>query len=144
MKLFTIGFTQKSAEEFFTCLQKAGVRRVVDIRLHNTSQLAGFAKAQDLKYFLCAIGGIEYVHIPDFAPTQDILDDFQKSKGTWAEYERRFGELMAKRGIADTAANTLRENDCFLCSEPTPERCHRRLVAEHLQAQLGDIEVIHL
>jgi len=144
MKLFTIGFTKNSAEEFFTRLQKAGVRRIVDIRLNNTSQIAGFAKARDLKYFLNVIAGIDYMHIPDFAPTQDILDDFKKRKGSWAQYESKFIDLMAKRRIASTAANTLRENDCLLCSEHTPEHCHRRLVAEHLQEQLGNIEVIHL
>jgi uncharacterized protein (DUF488 family) len=144
MKLFTIGFTKKSAEEFFTCLQKAGVHRVVDIRLNNTSQLAGFAKARDLKYFLHAIAGIDYVHIPYFAPTQDILDDFKKKKGSWAEFESKFEDLIADRRIDETAAEALRENDCLLCSEPTPEHCHRRLVAEYLQEQLTNIEVIHL
>jgi uncharacterized protein (DUF488 family) len=144
MKLFTIGFTEKSAEEFFKLLQMAGVRRVVDVRLNNTSQIAGFAKAQNLKYFLHAIGGIDYVHIPDFAPTQDILDDFKKRKGSWDEYKRKFGDLMAKRRIADTAADTLRENDCLLCSEHNPQHCHRRLVAEYLQEQIGNIEVVHL
>ncbi len=144
MKLFTIGFTKKSAEEFFRHLQNAGVRRIVDIRLNNTSQIAGFAKARDLKYFLHAIVRIDYIHIPDFAPTQDILDDFKKRKGSWAEYESKFRDLITKRRIANTAANALRENDCLLCSEHTPEHCHRRLVAEHIQVQLGDIEVIHL
>jgi len=144
MKLFTIGFTKKSAEEFFMRLQKAGVRRVVDVRLSNTSQIAGFAKARDLKYFLHAIADIDYVHIPDFAPTQDILDDFKKRKGSWAQYERSFRDLMTKRMIGDIAANTLRENDCLLCSEHSPEHCHRRLVAEHLQDELGNIEVIYL
>ena len=144
MKLFTIGFTKNSAEEFFTRLRKAGVRRVVDVRLNNTSQIAGFAKARDLKYFLHAIVGIDYMHIPDFAPTQDILDDFKKRKGSWAQYESKFRDLMAKRRIANTAANALRENDCLLCSEHTPEHCHRRLVAEHLHEKLGNIEVIHL
>ncbi len=144
MKLFTIGFTKKSAEEFFTHLQNAGVRRIVDVRLNNTSQIAGFAKARNLKYFLNAIAGIDYVHIPDFAPTQDIIDDFKKRKGSWAEYETKFRDLMANRRIAETAATLLRKNDCLLCSEHTPEHCHRRLVAEHLQEQLGNIEVIHL
>jgi len=144
MKLFTIGFTKKSAEEFFTRLQKAGVRRVVDVRLNNTSQIAGFAKARDLKYFLHAITGINYIHIPDFAPTQDILDDFKKRKGSWAEYERRFGDLMAKRRIVDTASEVLRDGDCLLCSEHAPEHCHRRLVAEHVQEHLPNVEVEHL
>ena len=144
MKIFTIGFTKKSAEEFLTLLQNAGVRRIIDIRLNNTSQLAGFAKAQDLKYFLHAIAEIDYVHIPDFAPTQDILDDFKKKKGSWVEYESKFKDLMENRRIAETAASVLRENDCLLCSEHTPEHCHRLLVAEYLQEQLGNIEVIHL
>jgi uncharacterized protein (DUF488 family) len=144
MKLFTIGFTKKSAEEFFTRLQRAGVRRVVDVRLNNTSQIAGFAKTRDLKYFLHAITGIDYVHIPDFAPTQDILDDFKKSKGSWTEYERRFGDLMVKRCIVDTASEVLCDGDCLLCSEHTPEHCHRRLVAEHVQEQLPNVEVVHL
>jgi uncharacterized protein (DUF488 family) len=144
MKLFTIGFTKKSAQEFFTLLQNAGVRRIVDIRLNNTSQLAGFAKAQDLKYFLHSIAGIDYVHIPQFAPTQEILDSFKKEKGPWAEYESRFKELMVTRKIDETASGLLREKDCLLCSEHTPEHCHRRLLADHLQEQLGNLQVIHL
>jgi len=144
MRLFTIGFTKRSAEEFFLCLREAGVRRIVDVRLNNTSQLAGFAKARDLKYFLNAIAGIDYVHVPDFAPTQEILDDYKKKKGSWAEYERRFRDLMTKRMVSQVAANILREDDCLLCGEHTPEHCHRRLIAEHLQEQLGNIEVISL
>lgn len=144
MRLFTIGFTKKSAEEFFTRLKKAGVRRVVDVRLNNTSQIAAFAKARDLKYFLHAIADIDYVHIPDFAPTRDILDDFKKRKGSWAQYERSFRDLMTNRMIGEIAANALRENDCLLCSEHSPEHCHRRLVAEHLQKLADSVEVIHL
>ena len=144
MKLFTIGFTKKCAEEFFTRLQKAGVRRVVDVRLNNTSQIAGFAKARDLKYFLRAIAGIDYVHIPDFAPTQDIIDDFKKRKGSWTEYENKFTELMINRRIAETAVTVLRDKDCLLCSEHTPEHCHRRLLAEYLKKNLTNIEVDHL
>ena len=144
MRLFTIGFTKKSAEEFFTLLQKTGVRRIVDIRLNNTSQIAGFAKARDLEYFLRAINGIDYLHIPDFAPTQEILDNFKKNKGAWTDFESKFVDLMANRKIEEIAGNALREKDCLLCSEPTPEHCHRRLVAEHLQEKLGNIKVIHL
>jgi uncharacterized protein (DUF488 family) len=144
MKLFTIGFTQKSAEEFFSRLEKSGVRRVVDIRLNNTSQIAGFAKSRDLKYFLRAINGIDYLHLPDFAPTQEILDNFKKKKGSWTDFESTFKDLMASRKIEEIAENALRENDCLLCSEPTPDHCHRRLVAERLQEKLGNIKVIHL
>jgi uncharacterized protein (DUF488 family) len=144
MKLFTIGFTQKSAEEFFTRLKRAGVRRIVDIRLNNTSQIAGFAKARDLEYFLRAINSTDYLHLPDFAPTQEILDNFKKKKGSWTDFESTFKCVMASRKIEEIAKNVLRENDCFLCSEPTPEHCHRRLVAEHLQEKLGNLKVIHL
>ena len=144
MKLFTVGFTKKSAEEFFTGLQKAGVRRVVDVRLNNTSQIAGFAKARDLQFFLRAVAGVDYVHMPDFAPTKDMLDDFKKSKASWTEYERRFRDLMAERRIVETASELLRDGDCLLCSEHTPEHCHRRLAAEHIQEHLADVEVVHL
>ncbi len=144
MKLFTIGFTKKSAEEFFTRLQGAGVRRVVDVRLNNTSQIAGFAKARDLKFFLGAIAGIGYLHLPDLAPTQDILDNFIKAKGEWNEYARRFTELMETRRVAETLRGKLLDSDCLLCSEDTPEHCHRRLVAEHLQRHWPDVEIAHL
>jgi uncharacterized protein (DUF488 family) len=144
MKLFTIGFTEKSAEDFFTRIQKANVRRVVDIRLNNTSQIAGFAKARDLQYFLRVIAGIDYVHLPDFAPTQEILNDFKKNKGSWTEYEKKFRELLINRRIDNTAIDLLRDGDCLLCSEHTPEHCHRRLVAEHIQKHLADVEVVHL
>lgn len=143
MKLFTIGFTKRSAAEFFGALQQAGVRRVVDIRLNNTSQLAGFAKAKDLEYFLRAITNIGYVHLPAFAPTQDILDAFKKHKGDWTVYEHAFNGLLASRRT-EQAADVLQDGDCLLCSEPTPEKCHRRLVAEYLE-RLGLVrEVVHL
>jgi len=144
MKLYTIGFTKKTAEEFFNCLYNAGVRRIIDIRLNNTSQIAGFAKARDLKYFLHAIAGIDYVHVPDFAPTQDIIDNYKKRKGSWVEFERKFKNLMANRKIEEIAVNLLCDNDCFLCSEHTPDHCHRRLIVEYFQKKLGNIKAIHL
>jgi uncharacterized protein (DUF488 family) len=144
MKLFTVGFTKKSAREFFDRLKKAGVRRVVDVRLNNTSQIAGFAKARDLPFFLDEIAGIDYVHLPRFAPTQDILDDFKKKKGSWEDYEIRFNKLIEDRRIADVAAKELRDGDCLLCSEHTPEHCHRRLIVEHLESRLDDLEVVHI
>ncbi len=144
MKLFTIGFTKKSAEEFFTRLQDAGVRRVVDVRLNNTSQIAGFAKSRDLEFFLRAVAGIDYLHLPDLAPTQDILDDFVKAKGAWSEYVRRFTELMQTRRVTETLQGKLLDGDCLLCSEDTPEHCHRRLVAEHLRERWANVEIIHL
>ena len=144
MRIFTIGFTKKSAEEFFTRLKTAAVRRVVDVRLNNTSQIAGFAKARDLEFFLRAIVGIDYLHVPELAPTQEILDDFVKAKGPWSEYARRFTELMETRQVAKTVRRALLDGDCLLCSEDTPEHCHRRLVAEHLQERWGNVEILHL
>lgn len=144
MKIFTIGFTKKSAQEFFTRLQKAGVRRVVDVRLNNTSQITGFAKARDLEFFLKAIAGIDYVHVPELTPTQDILNHFLKAKGPWSEYEHKFTQLLETRRVAETLHGELRDGDCLLCSEDTPEHCHRRLVAEHLQVQWSDGEIVHL
>ncbi len=144
MKLFTIGFTKKSAEEFFTHLQNAGVRRIVDIRLNNTSQIAGFAKARDLKYFLHTIAGIDYVHIPDFAPTKSILDAYKKKEIDWEEYERQFRELITERQIENLVTREQINNACFLCSEVTHEKCHRRLVVEYLQGHWRDVVINHL
>ena len=144
MKLFTIGFTKTTAEDFFARLKVAGVRRVVDIRLNNTSQLAGFAKADDLKFFLRAIANIDYIHTPVLAPTQDILDAFKKSKGKWEDYEVAFTRLMDERCIEQAVQKDLFDGGCLLCSEDTPEHCHRRLVAERLRERWGNVEIIHL
>lgn len=144
IELFTIGFTQKSAQEFFTNLKTAGVKRVVDVRLNNNSQLAGFSKKNDLAYFLKEIAGIDYVHIPDLAPTQDILDAYKKQKGDWGVYERHFLELISKREIENKIQPDLLHNACFLCSEHLPHHCHRRLVAEYLNKKWGSIHIEHL
>ncbi len=144
MKVFTIGFTKTSAESFFNRLQKAGVKRVIDVRLNNVSQLAGFAKKDDLRYFLKAIGGIAYTHEPMLAPTQEMLDAYRKDGGDWADYERRFLALIAERRIEDIVQRTAVDGACLLCSEDKPAQCHRRLVVEYLQRKWGDIEVAHL
>lgn len=128
----TIGFTKSNAEGFFERLLKAGVKKVVDVRLHNTSQLAGFAKADDLAYFLRKLGGIQYVHQPLLAPTDDILKAFKKEKGDWAVYETRFLDLMKQRKIETRLRPDMFEGACLLCSEATPHHCHRRLVIEYL------------
>ncbi|MCS7269438.1 MAG: DUF488 domain-containing protein, partial [Geminicoccaceae bacterium] len=94
MKLFTIGFTKKSAETFFTALERAGVRRVIDVRIDNSSQLAGFTKKDDLAFFLKKIAGIDYVHLPNLAPTREMLDGYKKRGGSWEDYERKFLALM--------------------------------------------------
>lgn len=144
MRICTIGFTHKSAEEFFGRLRRAGVRRVVDVRLNNVSQLAGFSKKGDLKFFLKAILGLEYVHLPILAPTQDILDYFKKSKGDWRVYEARFRELMRSRQVEKQVSRALLDQSRLLCSEDKPACCHRRLVAEYLRDAWGDVRIEHL
>ena len=143
-KLFTIGFTQKSARQFFTTLIEANVRRLVDVRLNNVSQLAAFAKRADLEYFLREIADIDYLHLPELAPTQDILDAYKKQKGDWAVYEQQFLALLAQRKVEAQLSPLNFDAACLLCSEPTPEHCHRRLVAEYLRAKWGGIEICHL
>jgi uncharacterized protein (DUF488 family) len=112
MKLFTIGFTKKSAEGFFTKLQKSGVKRLVDVRLNNVSQLAGFTKKDDLRYFTKAICHIEYIHVPTLAPTRDILDAYKKNKGDWSVYEQQFLDLMVKRRIEETVPREVLDGGC--------------------------------
>lgn len=144
MKVYTIGFTKTTAESFFTRLQKAGVKRVLDVRLNNVSQLAGFAKKNDLRYFLKAICSIAYAHRPELAPTQELLDAYKKYGGQWAEYENRFLDLMATRRIEETVPRDAVDGACLLCSEDEPHHCHRRLVAEYLKDKWGDLEILHL
>ena len=144
VRLFTMGFTQKSARQFFTQLIDAGVRRVVDVRLNNVSQLAGFTKRADLEYFLQQIGQIGYVHLPELAPTQELLDRYKKRRGSWAEYEAEFLQLMARRRIEEQLSPDLLDGGCLLCSESTPDRCHRRLVAEYLREKWSRLEIHHL
>ncbi len=144
MKLYTIGFTKTTAELFFSRLKKAGVKKIIDVRLNNVSQLSGFAKKKDLQYFLKEICGIDYEHKPELAPTQDILDDYKKHRGDWSTYESRFLRLMQQRRIEESIPPSLVEEGCLLCSEDKPHNCHRRLVGEYLKEKWGDVEVKHL
>ena len=145
VQLYTIGFTRTSAEAFFTRLIQAGVERVLDVRLNNVSQLAGFSKRDDLAYFLREIVDAEYRHEPLLAPTQDMLDSLKKRRGAWHEYEERFMRLMAERRVEDQLERAMfAEPTVLLCSEPTPERCHRRLVVEYLDSRWGDVRAVHL
>ena len=144
MKIYTIGFTKKSAETFFNRLKSTGVRRLIDVRLNNVSQLAGFTKRDDLRYFTKSICNIDYLHVPDLAPSADILDAYKKHKGDWELYERQFLELMKARHIEDKISPELLDGGCLLCSEEKPHYCHRRLVAEYLQEHWGNVEIGHL
>lgn len=144
VELFTIGFAGTTAEHFFKLLQDADVKRVIDVRLNNTSQLAGFTKRDDLRFFLREVGGIDYIQVPELAPTQDILDAYKKHKGSWAVYEQEFNALMAKRGIENVISQDTAHLGCLLCSEKKPHHCHRRLVAEYLHKHWDDMSTKHL
>ena len=144
MKLFTIGFTRKSAQKFFGLLSSSGVERVVDVRLNNVSQLAGFAKRDDLEYFLRRVCGIDYVHLPALAPTQEMLADYRKDHKDWNIYEKQFLDLMRERRIEEEIPREIVDGGCLLCSEDKPHRCHRRLVARYLDEHWGGIEIRHL
>lgn len=144
LKLYTIGFTKKSAEEFFGLLKGPEVMRIIDVRLNNVSQLAGFAKRDDLRFFLKAICRAEYLYMPELAPTKEILDNFKKNGGSWPEYEKEFLRLITNRRIENLLSKTTADRSCLLCSEATPDHCHRRLVAEYLAERWGGVEIIHL
>jgi uncharacterized protein (DUF488 family) len=143
--VYTIGFRRKPLREFIELLREAGVDAVIDIRLRNTSQLAGYTKKDDLDFLLREGFDIAYEHHPDLAPTDEILDTYREDKD-WAAYEERFGTLMVERGMEHTAPDILAryEAPCLLCAEPTADKCHRRLVAEYWAEHRSDIDIIHL
>lgn len=145
MDVYTIGFTMRSAASFFGELERRAITRLVDIRLNNSSQLAGFTKRDDLAYFLDRIGGIDYVHEPRLAPTQEIIDAYRKRKGPWSDFEASFLALMSERKIEDVIPRDLLDGrTVLLCSEPEAERCHRSLVLDYLAERWGDITPVHL
>jgi uncharacterized protein (DUF488 family) len=143
MKLFTIGFTKSSAQNFFTRLKNSGASKIVDVRLNNISQLSGFAKRDDLRYFAREICSMGYEHVQVLAPTQDILDEYKKNKGDWNVYATKFNALMARRHIESLAREVL-DGACLLCSEDKPHHCHRRLVADYLKEKWSNVEIVHL
>ncbi len=145
MIIYTIGFTQKGAEEFFGLLMDHDVKTLVDVRLNNRSQLAGFTKVRDFPYFLEKIAGIAYRHDDFLAPTKELLEGYKKERIGWEEYERIYDRILLERDVAARIDPAMYENACLLCSEPTADRCHRRLAAEYLQAHLPPgVGVVHL
>ncbi len=145
VKVFTIGFTKKNAERFFTLLKTDKIERVIDVRLNNVSQLAGFAKKDDLKFFLKELCGAEYIHAPDLAPTSDILSAYKNGTMSWQKYEDLFLNLLAKRSIEKNFNTEILDNGCLLCSEHEPHMCHRRLVVEYLNEFTDlNLQVKHL
>jgi len=145
MNVYTIGFTQKKAEKFFGLIKSAGILTLIDVRLNNISQLAGFAKRDDLRFFLRELCDAEYVHAPDLAPTKEILDAYKKGRMPWEKYEEKFLDLMSKRSIEKHVKADWLDNGCLLCSEHKPHLCHRRLVVEYLSEHTDlALDVKHL
>ena len=145
MNIYTIGFTQKKAEQFFNLLNSATVDILLDVRLNNVSQLAGFSKRDDLCFFLRELCDVEYIHMPDWAPTKEILNAYKKKEISWESYEDKFLNLMSKRHIEKDLSPELIENSCLLCSEHKPHYCHRRLVVEYLNEYTDlKLQVKHL
>lgn len=144
IRLYTIGFTKKSAEDFFEALKKMKIKTLIDIRLNNTSQILGFSKEKHLPYFLKEICSCAYIHLPEWAPTKEILDSYKKEQITWETYEKQFGFLLSQRDIIPKASQMDLGNACLLCSEPTADKCHRRLVAEHLAYNIDGLSICHI
>ena len=145
MEIYSIGFTKKTAEQFFDILKEEKIRRLLDVRLNNISQLAGFTKREDLKYFVQEICGAEYIHEPLLAPTQELMDSYKKEKGTWEKFAKKFLALMVERKIEkklDPSQFSVRT--VLLCSEAQADHCHRKLVLDYLQDKWGGLNISHL
>ena len=143
-QIHTIGFTRKTAEQFFKMLRESGARRVLDVRLNNRSQLAGFAKRDDLRWLLGELCGMDYRHLPLLAPEPEMLADYKKRGGPWPEYERKFLDLLRARRVERELPRELLDGACLLCSEREPHFCHRRLAAEYLSGRWGGVAIRHL
>ena len=144
IRIFTIGYAGRNAREFFTTLKQAGIRKVIDVRLYNTSQLAGFTKRGDIEYFLQTIVGAEYTHMPIMAPTKELLNDYKKGLISWQQYEARFKRIITQRQIEEHITAKDADMACFLCSEAKADKCHRRLVAEYLAKIWQNVSIHHL
>jgi uncharacterized protein (DUF488 family) len=145
VEIYSIGFTKRSAEEFFGALEAAGIQRLMDVRLNSRSQLAGFTKGADLAFFLKRILGTSYVQEPSLAPTQEMLSAYRRQEIAWSVYETEYLRLIETRDVErhlDRASFEVRT--VLLCSEREPTRCHRRLAAEYLAARWDDMEIRHL
>ena len=144
MVIFTIGSSQKNARQFFSLLKENGVKRLIDVRLKNKSQLAGFTKVPDFEYFLKELADIEYLHMPQFSPTESILNEYKAKKITWEEYELAYSALIQQRDPLARLDSMLFDQSCLLCSEPTALQCHRRLAAEYLASKIDAVKIVHL
>ena len=144
IRIYTIGFTKKTAQQFFELLKANGITNLVDIRINNSSQLAGFAKSADLEYFLQKICNIKYQYITDFTPTKELLSDYQNKKITWIEYQKIYRQIIKTRKVIEKYDIENFNNSCFLCSEPTADQCHRKLLIEYFKESHPEIQIIHI
>lgn len=145
VNIYTIGFTKKGAEKFFSLLRSADIERLIDVRIRNRSQLSGFAKRDDLAFFLRELLGVQYDHIEELAPTKELLDEWRDDTIEWSEYEDRFYNLLGEREVEKTLSKAeFEKNTVLLCSEHKPRHCHRRLVIEYLDENWGGVEATHL
>lgn len=145
MEIYTIGFTKKPAENFFESLRQRRIERLVDVRVNNTSQLSGFAKQRDLTYFLRQMVGADYFHQPLLAPTRELLKAYRTDQLTWEQYEVAFLTLLSERKVeCEISRDLFSPRTVLLCSEPTADFCHRRLVIEYLDRRWGDVQAVHL
>ena len=142
--LYTIGFTKKTAEQFFGLLSRNGVKRLIDVRINNSSQLAGFSKSPDLEYFLRIIGNMDYTYIEDFTPAKDLMTDYQNKRIDWDKYQKIYLDLLKERNVLAKYSIEDFDGACFLCSEDTPDHCHRRLLVEFFKAENNNVEITHL
>ncbi|TXE83245.1 DUF488 domain-containing protein [Campylobacter peloridis] len=143
MNIFTIGFSGKTAEIFFQILVKNNIAKLIDVRLNNKSQLAGFTNIKHLPYLL-KIHNIKYEHMLDLAPSAELLDLYKKNKITWSDYEKKYIQILQDRKILKNLDIKIFDNCVLLCSEPTSDKCHRRVLAEYLQNNFKNIKIEHL
>lgn len=143
--IYSIGFSKKSAEEFFSLIKESKITKIIDIRRHNKSQLAGFSKGNDLKYFLRVICGAEYEHILSLAPSESLLNKYKKDFD-WEYYQNKYNELLSNPNLKNSFEKILDNNNviCLLCSENEPDKCHRRLLLEYIKNNVEDIKIVHL
>lgn len=144
IELFTIGFTKKKAKQFFGLLKSGAIQKIVDTRIRPNSQLAGFAKSDDLKYFAEELFGMKYEYELDFAPTKELLAKYRNKEISWKEYEVEYLNLLDIRKVKRKVDIEQLHKNCFLCSEHDAEKCHRRLLAEYFQAVNQDVKIVHL
>lgn len=147
MKLYTIGFSGKSAETFFGLLQEAGVKSIFDLRLSNRGQLAGFTKEKDLRYFLKRLMKIPYFHYPELAPDHELMDDYHKKRVDWEGFKIRFEAIMESRNADEILKKIIPQAPqpiCLLCSEAKADTCHRSLIAARIQKLFPDTQIIDL